>query len=152
MRRIVLAALSTVTGLVLLLSFKTHPTTPAAPTAAAVAGGAAGGSGPSGGTGGGSAAGSAGAQTVTGDEAQTRYGPVQVQITVTDGRLTDVEPVEYPQDTPRDMQINSSAVPQLDQEALAAGNAQIDMVSGATYTSNGYISSLQSALDRAGLG
>ena len=139
MRRVVLAILGTTAGLVLLLSFKTRPLTPSSPSTAATSGAT-------------TPSGSGGTQTVTGDEAQTRYGPVQVQITVTNGRLSDVQPVEYPQDTPRDQQINSSAIPQLGQEALAAGNAQIDMVSGATYTSDGYVTSLQSALDKAGLG
>jgi uncharacterized protein with FMN-binding domain len=59
--------------------------------------------------------------------------------------------VEYPTDTPRDYQINSFAIPQLNSEAVAAGSAHIDAVSGATYTSQGYLGSLQSALDKAGL-
>ena len=150
MRRVILAVLSTATGLVLLLSFKTHPSTPGATVATGTGGtGSTGGTSP---TGGGSTGGDSGTSTVTGDEAPTRYGPVQVQITVANGRLSDVEAVEYPQDTPRDAQINSYAIPQLGQEVIAAGNAQIDMVSGATYTSDGYITSLQSALDKAGLG
>jgi uncharacterized protein with FMN-binding domain len=59
--------------------------------------------------------------------------------------------VEYPENSPRDQQINAYAVPELNQEAVTAGRATIDVVSGATYTSNGYITSLQSALDQAGL-
>ena len=59
--------------------------------------------------------------------------------------------VDYPQQDPRDVQINSFAIPQLDQEATAAKSSSIDVVSGATYTSQGYIQSLQSALDQAGL-
>jgi uncharacterized protein with FMN-binding domain len=59
--------------------------------------------------------------------------------------------VEYPLNTPRDQQINAYAIPQLNAETVAAGNAQIDTVSGATYTSQGYVGSLQSALDKAGL-
>ena len=90
-------------------------------------------------------------KTVTGDAADTRYGPVQVQITVTNGTITAVNAVDYPQNDPRDQQINSYAIPQLNSEALAARNASIDMVSGATYTSEGYLASLQSALDKAGL-
>jgi uncharacterized protein with FMN-binding domain len=89
---------------------------------------------------------------VTGTAADTRYGPVQVKITVTNGQLTAVTAVEYPTNNPRDEEINSFAIPQLTSEALAAKSAQIDMVSGATYTSEGYITSLQSALDRAGVG
>ena len=53
--------------------------------------------------------------------------------------------------TPRDAQINAFAIPQLNKEAVAAGSAKIDTVSGATYTSGGYIGSLQSALDQAGI-
>ena len=67
------------------------------------------------------------------------------------GRITAASAVEYPQDTPRDEQINAYAIPQLNSEAVAAGSASIDSVSGATYTSQGYIGSLQSALDKAGL-
>jgi uncharacterized protein with FMN-binding domain len=59
--------------------------------------------------------------------------------------------VQYPQDTPRDYQINSYAIPLLNQRAVAAGTAKIDAVSGATYTSGGYIGSLQNALDQAGI-
>jgi uncharacterized protein with FMN-binding domain len=86
---------------------------------------------------------------VTGAAWPTIYGPVQVQITVRGGRVTAVTAVEYPADTPRDVQINQYAIPQLNAETLAAGSAQIDAVSGATYTSQGYIGSLQSALDKA---
>jgi uncharacterized protein with FMN-binding domain len=94
---------------------------------------------------------SSGTVTVTGTAAQTRYGPVQVALTVANGQLTAVDAVDYPQDRARDVQINSYAIPVLDQEALAAKTSNIDMVSGATYTSAGYISSLQSALNKAGL-
>jgi uncharacterized protein with FMN-binding domain len=86
-----------------------------------------------------------------GDAADTRYGPVQVQVVVKNGTVTSVEAVDYPTSDPRDAQINSYAIPQLNAEALSAGSASIDMVSGATYTSEGYLSSLQSALDKAGL-
>jgi len=162
-RRVILALVSTVTGLVMLLSFKTHQT-PLATSAATGTGTGTGsgstgssasgssGSGNSGSTGGSSGTTATGSQTVTGDEAQTRYGPVQVQLTVNNGRITDVQAVEYPTDTPRDAEINQFAIPQLNQETLQANNANIDMVSGATYTSNGYITSLQSAVDKAGLG
>lgn len=80
-----------------------------------------------------------------------RYGPVQVQITVKNGNLTSVDAIEYPTGTSRDEQINAFAIPQLTQEALAAGSAKIDAVSGVGYTSQGYITSLQSALDKAGI-
>jgi uncharacterized protein with FMN-binding domain len=70
---------------------------------------------------------------------------------VTNGKLSDVTAVEYPSENPRDQEINSYAIPDLNREALSAGNAKIDMISGATYTSQGYVQSLQSALDKAGL-
>jgi uncharacterized protein with FMN-binding domain len=76
---------------------------------------------------------------------------VQVQITVQDGKITKVAAVEYPENNPRDQEINAYAIPQLNQEVLSAQSGRIDTVSGATVTSGGYIGSLQSALDKAGL-
>jgi len=149
MRRALLAVSGTVVGLVMLLSFKTHPA--AVPTPPAALGTpTAGGASPAPTSAAGSAA-SGGSRTVTGQAAQTRYGPVQVQITVSGGTVTSVTAVDYPQNDPRDQQINSFAIPQLDREATAAKSTNIDIVSGATYTSQGYIQSLQSALDQAGL-
>ncbi len=80
----------------------------------------------------------------------TRYGDVQVQITVTDGKVTNVEALTLPTDRARSARISEMAGPRLRQEALQAQSAQIDVVSGATYTSDGYASSLQGALDKAG--
>jgi uncharacterized protein with FMN-binding domain len=94
---------------------------------------------------------SASSSTVTGDAADTRWGPVQVQLTVSDGTITDVQVVEYPSNNGKDEQINARALPVLIQETLDAQSADIDMVSGATVTSEGYLDSLQSALDKAGL-
>jgi uncharacterized protein with FMN-binding domain len=74
-----------------------------------------------------------------------------VRVTLKNGKITDVTAVSYPTDNPRDQEINSYAIPQLRREALAAQSAQIDSVSGASYTSDGYKQSLQSALDSAGL-
>ena len=150
MRRALLAVSGTVVGLVMLLSFKTHPAALTTPPAAVgtPTPDAAGGVSPSPTT---STPGSGGSKTVTGEAAQTRYGPVQVQITVSGGTVTSVTAVDYPQNDPRDAQINSFAIPQLNQEATAAKSTNIDIVSGATYTSQGYIQSLQSALDQAGL-
>jgi hypothetical protein len=113
------------------------------------------GSGDASGTTGGSApsgtAGSGQAVTVTGDSADTRWGPVQVRLTVASRRITKVGLVDYPQNNRRDEEINARALPILVQETLKAQSAQIDMVSGATVTSEGYVESLQSALDKAGL-
>jgi uncharacterized protein with FMN-binding domain len=89
--------------------------------------------------------------TVTGTAADTRWGPVQVKVTLAAGKITAVDVVEVPDSNGRDQEINADAVPQLVQETLQAQNAQIDMVSGATYTSDGYVTSLQSALDQAGV-
>ena len=87
--------------------------------------------------------------TVNGAPADTKYGPVQVQITLTDGRIVRAEAIDYPQGSSRDRSINEQAVPQLDQETVQAQSDNIDTVSGATYTSAGYRQSLQSALDAA---
>src|SRR5690242_503021 len=89
--------------------------------------------------------------TVTGSVAQTRWGPVQVQLTVASGKITKVSVVQYPNGNGKDQEINSYALPILVQETVDAQSANIDMVSGATVTSDGYLSSLQSALDQANL-
>ena len=98
-----------------------------------------------------SSAATASPTTVTGSVAATRWGPVQVQLTVADGQISDVSVVQYPHENGKDQQINARAIPVLINETLAAQTADIDMVSGATITSEGYISSLQSAIDQAGL-
>src|SRR3954453_7711702 len=87
-------------------------------------------------------------KTYTGDAVDTRWGPVQVQITVTAGKVTDSQAVVYPNGNGRDVEINSYALPVLSQEAVQQQSAQIDTVSGATVTSDGYVQSLQSALDQ----
>ncbi|MER6571495.1 FMN-binding protein [Streptomyces sp. NPDC001093] len=146
-RRVVLATAATVSGVVLLLSLK-----PASDPAAASAAGAAqqqttaGQKSPQGGQQGGAQA-AAGAGTVTGDATQTQYGTVQVRLTVSNGKITKAEAVQAPKGGLSD-QKTALAVPKLNQEAVATQSAQIDTVSGATYTSNGYKKSLQSALDR----
>lgn len=80
---------------------------------------------------------------------QTQYGTVQVRALVRSGRLVDVQPLHLTDSGGRSVQISADAAPILRREALAAGSARIDAVSGASYTSAGYIQSLQSALDRA---
>jgi len=163
MRRVILAIVGTVAGLVVLLSFKTHSTSAVTTPPAAISGAggqasasaatpsASGSSGSSrkASSSSGNAAGAA--TTVTGSAADTMYGQVQVQITVKNGKVTAAQAVQYPQESPRDQEINSYAIPVLNQEAVSAGSAQIDAVSGATYTSGGYLNSLQSALDKAGI-
>jgi uncharacterized protein with FMN-binding domain len=90
-------------------------------------------------------------RTVTGATADTQWGQVQVAITVSAGKITAVSLPQYPNNNPRDQEINAYALPILVQETLKAQSAQIDMVSGATVTSGGYLQSLQSAIDKAGL-
>jgi uncharacterized protein with FMN-binding domain len=87
--------------------------------------------------------------TVSGDVASTQWGPVQVQLSLQGGKITDVNVVQYPNGNHRDVEINDYALPILIDETKQAQSAQIDMVSGATVTSDGYIRSLQSALDQA---
>ena len=143
MRRIVTALATTATALVLLFSYHTstggsdtttaavvRPVTPVATTGAGPAPAAA---------------------TFTGGVAQTRWGPVQVALTVAGGRITAAHAVQVPSGNQRDDEINAVAVPILNQEVVAAQSAQIDTVSGATVTSDGYLASLQSAIDQAHL-
>jgi FMN-binding protein len=97
------------------------------------------------GTGGGSATGT---QTLTGSVVMTRYGPVQVDVTLTNGKITAITATELPSGG-RSGMISSIVEPMLRSEALTAQSASIDIVSGATYTSRAYASSLQAALDSA---
>lgn len=157
LRRIVLASAATVSGMVMLLSLKPHAaqdvaagsssTAPQGSSSAAPAPSSSSGSSSSSSSG----SSTSGSKSYTGDTVQTRWGPVQVRITVKSGKITDVTALSYPSDNPRDQEINSYAIPQLRSEALSAQSANIDTVSGATYTSDGYKQSLQSALDSAGL-
>jgi hypothetical protein len=153
MRRVILAVTGTIAGLVALLSFKSHaPTVPVAATS---------------GTGGGSSSSSSSTTTVpgefpegslvgkltegetaiTGKVGNTVYGPVQVQLIVKSGKIVKVAVLQQPANTIHDIQIGEFAFPQLISETLKAQNGKIDAVSGASYTSAGYIASLQSALD-----
>jgi len=90
--------------------------------------------------------------TVTGQLVQTRFGPVQVQVTIAGGKISDVTALQLPNDRQRSAEISQIVEPMLRSEALTAQSAQIDLVSGATYTSDGYAQSLQSALDQAAHG
>ena len=158
MRRIVMWFLSTVTAVVLLFGYHTSTSGPtSASTAVISAQGVSGtlgstASGTSGsGSSGSSSSSSSSKKTITGDTVQTRWGPVQVEITVSGETITAVDVPVYPNNNPKDQEINSYALPALVQETLDAQSAGIDMVSGATVTSDGYLQSLQSALDEAGL-
>jgi len=99
----------------------------------------------------GSAGRSSSTKTVTGSVASTQWGPVQVELTVSGGKITKVSVLQYPSGNPKDEEINDYALPILVQETTDQQSAGIDMVSGATVTSTGYIQSLQSAIDQAGL-
>ena len=138
MRRVTLWILSTVSALILLFSYRTSTMGPSGGTVTpALADGT--GTGADGGT-------------FDGSVARTRWGPVQVRITVSGGKITNVDVLQVPDGNFRDQQINGYAVPILAQEAVAAQSAQIDTVSGATITSDGYKTSLQAAIDQAHLG
>jgi uncharacterized protein with FMN-binding domain len=140
MRRAIFAVMATIAGLVLLLSFKTTalqgPTAqpPAAPVSAATE--------PR------RSAGTA-TRTVTGPVVNTKWGPVQVKVSLAGGRISDVQALRLPRRAALSQQISSYAVPRLRAEAMQAQSARIDVISGATYTSQGYRQSLQAALDAA---
>jgi uncharacterized protein with FMN-binding domain len=102
-------------------------------------------------TSGGSSGGSSASTKVDGPVVSTRFGDVQVEVVVASGKVTDVVALELPTGR-RSGQISQYAGPILRQEALQAQSAKIDLVSGATYTSDAYTQSLQSALDQAGVG
>jgi len=87
----------------------------------------------------------------TGDVVDTRWGPVQVRITVRAGKISASEAVQYPRQNRRDAEINGHALPILDRDAVQQQSASIDTVSGATVTSDGYKESLQAAIDEAHL-
>ena len=175
MRPLLLALATTAAGLAALLSFKTHSAAANAPAAGTAGGGASAsastGTGNAGTASGGSAAGqassaprgssassaasqgstagSAGTRTVTGTVASTSYGPMQVQVTLLGRKITAVKVLQQTDTGTMSQQIDSNAIPQLTSETLAAQSARINAVSGASYTSAGYIKSLQSALDKA---
>lgn len=173
MRRIVTWAMSTLTVIVLLFSYHTSrssvvataETRPATTTAQSAPNtttdSASGSSGGSGGTDGtsssSSSSGSSGsssssaAKTYAGDAIDTRYGPVQVQITVSRGKISAVDVLQVPMSDRHDQMINSQAVPIYNDEAVQTQSANIDVVSGATFTWEGYTQSLQSAIDKANL-
>jgi uncharacterized protein with FMN-binding domain len=175
MRRAPLVLAGTAIGLGLLLTYRTPPlgTTSAAaatPTTGThsnstsggssnggSSSGGSGGSGSSGGSGGGtgttgSGSGSTGASgSATGQSVFNGYGNVQVKVTVSGGQITNISAVQLPNGDPRSAQISSYAAPTLVQQAMAAQSANINGVSGATYTSQAFAQSLQSALSQLGM-
>ncbi len=161
MRRAVVASTATVSGIVLMLGLKSHPSSvgssnTAQPigigTSAPAAGPSSGSSSAAPSTGSASKAPSTntGTKVVTGSAADTRYGPVQLKVTFTGTKISSIDVIEYPSESNRDQEINSYALPILNSEAISAQSANINAVSGATYTSDGYVRSLQSAIDQAG--
>ena len=140
MRRIAAWLLGTVTVLVLVFSYHTSTSSRFAQSPAAVAGRDTTDDPPD----------LPESGTFDGDPVVTRFGVVQVRITVADGRITSVEALQMPNRDRHDQLINERAVPILNAEAVEAQSAQVDLVSGATLTSQGYTQSLQSAIDRAG--
>jgi uncharacterized protein with FMN-binding domain len=93
----------------------------------------------------------ASAGTFVGSTVNTRFGPVQVEIVVSDGKIIDVKALQLTNRGGRSVEISNVAAPILRKEVLAAQSAKVDSVGGATYTTDGYLSSLQSALDKANL-
>ncbi|MCW2792315.1 MAG: hypothetical protein JWO76_1413 [Nocardioides sp.] len=161
MRRIVLWGLSTLSALVLLFGYSTSTSGPTGigPSTSVYSGKVAGAASTPSSTPSstpeatpqstpGAAIPSPTPSTVTGAVAQTQWGPVQVELTVDGTSITQVDVLQYPSGNSRDAEINSVALPILIQETLDAQNARIDMVSGATVTSTGYLQSLQSAIDQ----
>jgi uncharacterized protein with FMN-binding domain len=170
MRRIVIALMGTVSGVVLLFSYHTSTrsagdatagtaTTPSIESDGSATAPTPGSSSSQSPTSGSSATPSSSSTsssskpsgTFTGDEASTRWGTVQVEIMVKNGEITQSQAVEYPQGNGRDIEINNYALPELAQEVVQQQSANIDAISGATVTSDGYIQSLQSAIDQAHL-
>jgi len=165
MRRIVLFLSGTVTVVTLLFGYHTSTagglyqaavavdssSSTAATSGNTATGGTSSGSAGTSGSAGGSGGDSSSTRTVTGPTVQTQWGPVQVQLTVSGGTITDVSVLQHPSGNSMDQQINDYALPVLVQRTLDVQSSQIDMVSGATVTSMGYLQSLQAALDSAGI-
>ena len=165
MRRVILAITGTIAGLVALLSFKSHvPSVPVAATTGGPGGNSSTSSSSS------SSSATSGGQTTTvpgefpqgslaknlpagetavdGKVASTAYGPVQIQLIEQGRKIVKVAVLVQPQNTLHDIQIGAMAFPRLISETLSAQDGKVDAVSGASYTSAGYIQSLQSALDK----
>jgi uncharacterized protein with FMN-binding domain len=164
MRRAFLTLGGTAAGLAALLSFKSHPLaaqapassrppTPAGTSQAATSGTGSGSTAPAAGKTATAApkasATAAATRTVTGTVVDTQRGPMQVQVTLVGTKITKVTVLQQTDDGTESDQIDATAIPTLTSETLAAQSARIDAVSGASYTSSGYIQSLQSALDQA---
>jgi uncharacterized protein with FMN-binding domain len=133
MKRAVFALVFTVVGLVLLLRYRTEEASVATSALVTASAGAA-----------------AGSRQVTGTAVQTTggHGPVQLQVTFSGSQITAVTALRVPSTSPRSQQLSATAVPKLVSATLTAQSADVDTVSGATQTSEAYVRSLQSALDK----
>lgn len=140
MRRALLALLLTAAAVVALVRFHTHPPRTLNPRAGrAIRAAAHAPASPA----------RPGVRTATGPPLMTPFSLVQVQVTLTDGRLTGVQTVALTGDGPHTQALNARAEPILRREALRAHSAHIDAVSGATYTSRVWIQSLRAAIEAA---
>jgi uncharacterized protein with FMN-binding domain len=149
MRRSPIVLGATVLGTAGVLAFHPHAATVQSATAASTTTTAASATTKSTSTSSSSGSGS-GSGTATGDAIGTQYGDAQVRVTVTNGKIVKIEALQLQGNDPRSVQISSSAAPILEQEALTKQTADVDAVSGATFTSASYTQSLQSALDKLG--
>ena len=146
MRRAPIVLTGTAAGLAAVLSFKPHQpslsaaATPTATPAASATSTATATSTPN----------TTSTRTATGDVEPTQYGNAQVRVTVSGGKITKIEALQLQGNDPKSVAISSYAEPLLRASALSKQSADIDMVSGATYTSESYKASLQSALDKLG--
>jgi uncharacterized protein with FMN-binding domain len=160
MRRFLVALVGTIAGLAALLSFKSTGSSAGAMTASGSTGSTSASSSSNTGTGTGTTDGSGKSAstgssakvtgtTLTGAVEQSPYGPTQVAVVLDGKKIVAVKVLQHTDDGPNSQQIDGNALPKLTQEALAAQSGKIDAVTGASYTSAGYIKSLQSALDKA---
>ncbi|HEX3630810.1 MAG TPA: FMN-binding protein [Candidatus Dormibacteraeota bacterium] len=153
--RAAVAIIATVIGVFLLFSFKTpaqaRPKTPSADVAQASPspGASPSGSPSASATTSPSSSSAYKDGTYTGQDVQNQFGDTQVKITISGGKITDVQAIQLPYDRQRSAEISQFAAPQLHDEVLQAQSAQIDLLSGATFTSDAYAQSVQSALDQA---
>jgi uncharacterized protein with FMN-binding domain len=152
MRRALPAVIATIGGLALLSNFHTAAgvrrrvstvpttsTTPAAGSSPPPSGTSAPTTSPAGN----------GVRRLDGPVISTQFGDVQVRVILGNGRITDVQPLQMPFDRQHSQEITQAVTPLLHDEVLRAQSAQIDLISGATYTSDAYQQSLQGAIDQS---
>jgi uncharacterized protein with FMN-binding domain len=148
MRRAPLVLTATLVGTTAVLLYK--PMAAGTGTIAAPSGTSSSASSSSGTSGSSSGSRSSAHAVVTGSAVTSRFGTTEVKVTIKNGRITDVTPVELNNADPRSNYISQTAAPMLREEVLSKQSAAVDSISGATYTSLAYEASLQAALDKAG--